>query len=86
MINQEFKIEKNIPISFSQKLNNTYPFQQMEVGDSFAIKYEDYKDMTNKRLHVCSAFKKFIINNKYAWKYCTRKDNNLKIVRVWRIS
>jgi len=84
MKSEEYKIEKGIPIKYSQKINSNFPFSKMEVGDSFSIKYEDYKDMSAKRLRVCNDFKKFIVHNKNGWKYCTRKDDELKIIRVWR--
>lgn len=37
----EFKIEKGIPIPTSSK----YPFQEMQVGDSFVIQESQYGEM-----------------------------------------
>ena len=64
----KYKIEKNVPFP-----NLTYPFKQMEVGDSFFVPEEKVKSMWqslwNNRL-------------KLGFSFVTRKEKGG--VRVWR--
>lgn len=80
-----FKVEKNVPITKTKKVNDKYPFSEMEVGDSFFIKCKDKEDFRRKSIVVCNYFKKYILDNNLNWKYCTRKQEDYNI-RVWRTS
>lgn len=73
--NNEFKIEKGIPIPQS---NPKYPFKDMKVGDSFLIKNCDKKS----RMRLNSAVGYFKTRHK-DWKFSIRAIQ--KDVRVWRI-
>ncbi len=70
------KIEKNIPIPSAE---NKYPFNEMEIGDSFLVECDSLPDVTRNRsliynYAVREAPKKFMI----------KKMGNLGL-RVWRI-
>lgn len=77
-----YKIEKNIPIRF--KGISIYPFEKMEVGDSFAIPFTNEEDLKAKQNKVCITMKKFIVDRKNGWKYCTKRDSTKNEIRVWR--
>ncbi len=77
-----YKIEKNVPIRFSGK--SLFPFEKMEVGDSFAIPFKDYEDLRAKQNKVCISIKRFVKNNTNGWKFCSKKDSTKNEIRVWR--
>jgi hypothetical protein len=79
----DFKIEKNIPMFLKSKEDYKYPFQEMEVGDSFNISCNNGIDLRNKRNNVLSCaqnFKKL----KTDFKISTR-NTSLFNLRVWRV-
>jgi hypothetical protein len=79
----EVQIEKNIPIPEPKKRKTKYPFQQMEVGDSF---FYPLKEECN------TALLQMKLNNA-ACTYCRKNNEGKKFkttqlksgVRVWRI-
>jgi len=74
------KIDKNIPIP-SREIK--YPFQDMEVGDSFAIDCEDIKKVRIMQASLIAN----INRSKYLKekKFTTRTDGTKMEVRIWRI-
>ena len=80
------KIEKGVPVPalpsgrlrrYETKAGGEYPFLQMEIGDSFVVPID-------RRVAVgvsCVWYKK-----KRGMKFTTRKTEDGKFVRVWRIS
>ena len=70
-----FKIEKNVPLAAKQ----SYPFDEMESGDSFFIPCTDNKKIGLIRAQIHHAKKRH--PNKII---STRKENNG--LRVWLIS
>ena len=77
MSNELYIIEKNIPITKGVVNKVIYPFEKMELGDSFAINCKNVKDASNQRYKVIMSAKKLNI------KITTRKQPN-NVVRVWR--
>ena len=73
-----YEIEKNVPIEGKKRLSK-YPFDKMEVGDSFLVPKEDYNNIHSMRAALFYTIKKV--------------DPNMKIstrtveggIRVWRI-
>lgn len=80
-MNSIYKVEKNIPIP-SKKNRSIYPFQIMEVGDSFLVSCINKIELESYRQRVTLAI----------WRYY-KKNNDVKFqtkttdkgVRVWRI-
>ena len=69
----EFKIEKGIEIPSGRKASRVYPFDKMEVGDSFLVNAkEQVKVMSSARPYGIRTGKKFV----------SRKMEDG--VRVWR--
>lgn len=67
-----FKIEKGVP--FVEKLTGKYPFNQMEVGDSFVVSKDEILSAT------ASAYRYAACNNA---KFARRKiDGVFRIFRV----
>jgi hypothetical protein len=78
-----FTIEKNVPIPASTRAvgASKYPWEQMTVGDSFAIPVSnlpssDYRPTPTEKL------------KKRGYRVQTRKliENGQSVVRVWRIN
>jgi len=73
---EEVKIEKGIPIPSISRRHNTYPFREMEIGDSFAISEE-------KEMRLRSIASKFARDN--GVKFTVQVDHDTHLVRCWRI-
>ena len=74
------KIEKDIPIP-KIRSNSKYPFDRMEVGDSFLVEMESYSLSKHSSISSC-AISWAIRNNKDAKFSCRRVKNG---IRLWRI-
>ena len=83
----EIKIEKNIPVPVSYTKNNLkYPFDKMEVGDSFFIPFKEEDTLEEKR-KITNA----VSSSSFTYKR-SKKLNNLGFatrmtkegVRCWR--
>lgn len=68
-----FKIDKNIPMP--TRRYSKYPFNEMEVGDSFFV-----EGKSNALLSIAKYFAK---SQKLDWKFTVRKEVNG--TRIWRI-
>ena len=51
----EYKIEKNVPLPTDLRSKNTYPFEDMEVGDSMFIKLAEEDDAQRLRNRLAQA-------------------------------
>lgn len=71
------EIEKNIPIPRSHAEGVKYPFPQMEIGDSFVVPID-------RRVAVCMACLRY--KEKHGKQFTTRKTEDGKSIRVWRIA
>ena len=69
------KIDKDVPIPEWGKVKLTYPFNEMEVGDSFVVPKEKGSSMRNCAFHY---------QRKHGHKYLTRRNRTGTHVRVWR--
>lgn len=67
----EFKIEKNIPLPTIKGNGLRFPFDKMEVGDSFLMRPEDVRS--------CSGSANRYANLHYPYKFTLRQN------RCWRI-
>jgi hypothetical protein len=82
-INQ-FEIDKNIPINKIRwrSSKNNYPFDKIEIGDSFLIPIEKTKSISAVRGSVNNYLISYNRIYKKSIKICTRQcDDGL---RVWR--
>lgn len=71
-----YKIEKNVPIAKLASKKPKYPFEQMEVNDSFFVKGDK-----KKKAAVCVAIYYYKKENPDV-KFCTRTND--EGIRVWR--
>ncbi len=77
-----FKIDKDIPIPPKiTGIGRIYPFDEMKIGDSFAIPYEDDNDARRKQINVSANFRYSRLSQKH---FTTRKIKEKKEIRVWR--
>lgn len=71
-------VEKNIPVNkfLKRARKHTYPFAQMDVGDSFYVEGD---------LGVCQTVRTLMwrFSKETGWKFVTRRDENG--IRVWRL-
>ena len=72
-----YEIETNVPITTTYK--SKYPFEDMEVGNSFYVAGEDMKTIRKLRGAVSWASKRYPDT-----KYAVRKVDGG--VRVWRVA
>jgi hypothetical protein len=70
-------IEKNVVMPELPKRGAVYPYEQMEVGDSFFIR----DDRKNVIINVCNRNRKAALKNNAA--YTAKKVDGG--VRVWRV-
>lgn len=80
----KIKIDKDIPAPEKRPYtHNDYPFEKMNVGDSFQLEGEDFKSTLYLRNKITQAAKKYALVNKNEAKFTTKITDNS--VRVWRI-
>ena len=86
----EFKIEKNIPIQigYRKKGSVQYPWKDMEVGDSVFIPKPEEKEVKKFSHYLRTNVNYCLLKYKLSWKFkfCTREENKIEGVRVWRVS
>lgn len=86
------KIEKNvaIPANSERKPHKTkYPFRDMEVGDSFAIKLSSTVSKWSKRPVNIDRLTNsaYLYKKRHAgWDYTTRISYRDNTVRLWRVA
>lgn len=78
----EILIEKNVPIPNTKKTRKIYPFEKMDVKDSFEIKIDAKKDILAQKQKIYVAVWRFCKKNE-AIKFTTASTENS--IRVWRI-
>jgi len=76
----EIKIEKGIEIP---KLKGTYPFAEMEIGDSFELPCDNEKKLRSQRSNIAHALLKYNKDAKQKISITTR-NTTLFNLRVWR--
>lgn len=76
-----FVVEKSIPLPSVRGGKTTlFPFEQMEIGDSFFVKETEYKKHT-----VASAAHTFGKHNKRTFAVRMVKGDGISGTRVWRV-
>lgn len=71
------KIESNVPIPGIGKTRLNYPFNVMQVGDSFSVPVDKANSMRNCAFHY---------QRTHGHKFITRRNRAGTHVRVWRIA
>ena len=84
-------IEKGVPIPIGAGTpgHKIYPFEEMEVGDSFSVPLsgETGKTGADKASdRVSSAVCQFKKRKSGGWKFSVRIERNEGVVRCWRIA
>ena len=72
------KIEKGVPMPESNNLRGKYPFEQMEIGDSFVI-----HDVQGRNVRTALSNAVAYYQNKSQQKFATRRVDGGW--RVWRL-
>ena len=81
--NDEFKIEKGIPMPLrSARSGSKYPFLEMAVGDSFFATVPEGKELGTHRNTLMANARYVTVKNGAV--FCSRTVDNG--VRIWRIS
>ena len=75
----EFVIEKNIPVPAGRASRNGYPFERMEVGDSFAVTGLASSQDNALRSTVC------LYNKRHAPVSLRVRKMGPGELRVWRV-
>lgn len=80
---EDFNIEKNIPLPRKTKRGViSYPFDKMDVGDSFLVPYKErLKSTLASQVH--SNAKSYVLRSKLNWVFSTRQEEDG--VRIWRV-
>jgi hypothetical protein len=78
----EIKIEKNIPIPTRKR---KYPFEKMEVGDSFTVPL-----MKHNGSGLMTEARRFALKKRLNWDFMTKtvvegRKHKVKKTRIWRI-
>lgn len=76
----KIQIQKNIPIQTKREAKSKYPFEDMEVGDSFFVKCDE-ETLSSKRSTVLSSS---IYYGKMAGKKFTSRTFP-EGFRIWRV-
>ena len=79
-------IDKNIPFpraNMSRKIK--YPFDEMEVGDSFAVKFETIEQARRIQVNLNNGTNKCRRLLKQDKEFATHLDREKKEIRIWRI-
>ena len=85
-----YKIEKNVPLHNSPRNGSAfykYPFFDMKVGDSFAVPVDPTTALNYIRVgcRITSAIQgQYARRNNKDMKFCMRRDEINKVIRVWR--
>ena len=71
------KIDKNIPIPSKEGRPNKYPFEVMDVGDSFELK-------NTTKTTVLNAANSWAKRHNKKVKFAIRYDKQKRTLRIWR--
>lgn len=82
----KFAIERGVPIPARRRAPRKYPFDQMQVGDSFAITPAGFGKpvFINELQHYMSNTARSFAQ-RHGGKFTTRIVNDRTAVRVWRV-
>jgi len=83
MKQEPYKIEKNIPKTRG-KGNKTYPFDEMEVGDSFLINVPADRKLNTMQAQTLSAALSYASHDGNGKKFTTRRQSDTSF-RIWRV-
>jgi hypothetical protein len=74
------QIDKGVPIPPRQSPSK-YPLRQMEVGDSFEVKFDPEEPYVRAKLRMGASLQRY--RTLHGWKFTTRKTGP-DTIRVWR--
>jgi hypothetical protein len=80
----EITIDKDVPMRRDKKRSGSkYPFEKMDIGDSFAIPIES-SDPTDVQRRLSSAARRMKSQGK---NFSTRTltEGGVRVVRIWRV-
>jgi len=76
-MNEVYKIDKNIPMPPKRTTKCVYPWDGMEIGDSFLMK---------KKMAVRDIGNLHTLSKKRGIKIAVRQEGDMGYIRVWRIA
>lgn len=78
---RQYAVESGIPIASRKGGEKTYPFLNMQIGDSFALETSSHRECVNVRGAISNW------NRAHApMKFALRLDPNTSKYRCWRIA
>ncbi len=83
-IEKKIKIEKNIPIKKKNGFGTQYPWDKMEIGDSFYLEIPKGVKYITHQSSVLTTSRSWAMYNNESAKFSSRKER--KGFRVWRIA
>jgi len=82
-----FTIEKGVPYPKKGKKGFVnYPFDEMEVGDSFFVPLKKGNKITSLQPQILSNAKSYALHNKKDWTFKTSREEDETGIRIWRVS
>ena len=83
----KYKIDKNIPIPKSNYHYSSFPFSELEIGDSFLVTMKDLKKTSciQLRQFLYNKARQYCVETFSLFKFCFCVDRKNKSVRVFRI-
>lgn len=82
-IDSDIRIEKNIPIKKKNGFGTQYPWNKMEIGDSFYLKIPKGVKYTTYQSSVLTTARSWSLYNNQDAKFSSRKED--KGFRIWRV-
>ena len=82
---ENIKIDKNIPLSNKRMNIHSYPWKDMKIGDSFYAEMINNKNIGSFQGSLMSAARSFCLTNNLNWKFATRRSEDGKGIRIWRL-
>lgn len=73
----QFKIDKKMPMPYGGNTQCRYPWRDMDVGDSFFVPDKKITQIDSRTAQISTGFR-------FAKR--TVEENDIKGVRIWRIS
>ena len=81
----KYEIEQGVPVPADRSIRNSkYPFEKMEVGDSFAVPVPDTERAGDYAAGIRTVA--YAWGKKRSGKFKVRIEGNHTSIRVWRVA
>ena len=79
------RLTSAVPPPATRRVRRTYPFGEMEVGQSFTEYPVQGEGLGELRRKVLAASRSFLTRSKLGWIFDARIDEEEGLVRLWRV-